>query len=210
MSSSLFSYCLVSLLTVMSPGPAVLFTVSNAIHRSYFQALKGFIGVALGIVLVGLGASWIVVELGSTVPKAYAGISLFGGGYFLWLARKNWETAVAISPEISEGSDCRKAGEFLTGVLISITNPKALTFFILIYPLYIEPDTNGYMQYIMLCLIFSFNVILVHSVYASIVKNIIKTKPGELNKVVRLSSFVYAFLSVYSFEMAYEVITGTF
>lgn len=54
-------YLLLALGTVLSPGPAVIYTIGNTLTRGSRHAIAGFVGVAVGILMVATLASLAVI-----------------------------------------------------------------------------------------------------------------------------------------------------
>lgn len=54
-------YLLLAIGTVLTPGPAVIYTIGNTLTRGSRHAIAGFCGVATGILLVAAMASLVVI-----------------------------------------------------------------------------------------------------------------------------------------------------
>jgi len=131
------------LLAMLSPGPNILSVmgVSMGVDR------RCGIALALGI---GTGTFfWSVLTVVglSALLAAYASALIFikiaGGLYLLWLAFKAFRAAAVshdIYAEAPTGGKRRLSGYYLQGLLIQMTNPKAILAWIAIVSLGLQAD----------------------------------------------------------------------
>jgi len=171
----------------MSPGPAVLYTIGNALNHSLKETFIGILGVASGILLVAIFATFSLIFAAQQFDFAFLIISSVGSVYFMYLSFTKWQ----FQPKKSYLKDLNR-NSFYNGVLISLLNPKALAFFIFIFPLYIDNQAISIQKCIFLSLLFSFNVITVHSLYTFITTRL--THSFELSKLTHLFDKISAVL----------------
>ncbi|MBU2892121.1 LysE family transporter [Colwellia sp. D2M02] len=171
MNTYFISFFILSLITVSSPGPAVLFTINNTLNCRLTKTLGGILGVATGILLVAVFATLLIIFAANTLDFAVLLISIAGSLYFFYLAFNSLQKSV--QKEIKK--DNQLINSFQHGILISLLNPKALAFFVFIFPLYLNAKTISFQKPALLSLIFSFNVIIVHSIYTIIFTRIAKS-----------------------------------
>jgi threonine/homoserine/homoserine lactone efflux protein len=120
-----------------SPGPSIAALVARVISRGLGSVLPFlaamWIGEALWLVaaLLGLGVLAEMFHSAFLVTK-YAGVA-----YLIWLAVKMWRAPVTMEegtlPE--EGDGLRM---FLTGMALTIGNPKIMVFYIALLPSLID------------------------------------------------------------------------
>lgn len=173
--------------TILLPGPAVMLTINNAIQRGLLKSFAGILGVALAILLVAvISATSLGVILANSVI-AFTAIKLVGAVYLVYLGIKMWRTKKAgrISSKLHEVSYSKC---FIEGFLVSISNPKAVVFFMSIFPQFINLSQEYRPQFIVLAVTFSVLVIVIHTGYAlfsSIAKSKLSSTSGRsaLNKV---------------------------
>lgn len=172
-------YVGVALATVLLPGPAVMLTINNSIQRGSLKSLAGILGIALAILVIAyISVSSLGIVLASSVV-AFTTVKIIGAIYLIFLGIKPWRTK-------SENSFQNKIQNrsflkcFLEGFLVSISNPKAVIFFISIFPQFINLSEDYNSQVILLAATFSAIVIAVHTIYA-LFSSFAKSKLSSLN-----------------------------
>jgi threonine/homoserine/homoserine lactone efflux protein len=134
-------FCATDIILCFTPGPAVLFVVSQAIARGAragFAASLGILaanaayftlsGTSLGAILV---ASW----------QAFTVIKWVGAGYLVWLGGQMlFKKSAESTSDITESSTHAPQRAFSLAVLTQGANPKALVFFVAILPQFINPN----------------------------------------------------------------------
>lgn len=157
-------YLLLAVGTVLSPGPAVIYTIGNTLTRGTRHAIAGFIGVAVGILLVATLASLAVLWFTHWLAAGQQTLTLGGALYLLYLGINSWRQR-AVSPLVSTTSDRDCGRSFLKGALISLLNPKAIIFFTSLFPQFIDFRQGALGQCMLLALTFSAVVLVVHGGY---------------------------------------------
>ncbi|MEB6607894.1 MULTISPECIES: LysE family translocator [Aeromonas] len=157
-------YLLLAIGTVLTPGPAVIYTIGNTLTRGSRHAIAGFCGVATGILLVAAMASLVVIWFTRWLAMGQQILTLGGACYLFYLGVSAWRQR-ATSPVMGAVSerDCRRS--FLKGALISLLNPKAIIFFTSLFPQFIDFRQGASGQCLLLALTFSAVVLVVHGGY---------------------------------------------
>lgn len=132
----------------LTPGPAVLLIVSQAVTRSTGASAWGTAGIlavntlyfslsALGLSAVLLASSFIftIVRWCGVVYLSYIGLSLL-------LSR---QTPDKSTTRPHDGRHC-----FWQGIVLQASNPKAILFFAALLPQFIETDTHIASQFFLL------------------------------------------------------------
>ncbi len=123
----------INMLAWLTPGPNMLVIISAATKSrkaGYITAL----GVGLGGVLWGLLAVSGVAIVFELFPKAALALRLFGAGYLIWLGYKAWQSSAPIGalPRATPAP-------FKTGLMVIMTNPKAVLYFGSILTAFVPP-----------------------------------------------------------------------
>lgn len=180
-------YIGVAFATILLPGPAVILTVNNSIQRGLLKSFAGILGIALAILLVAtISATSLGIVLASSV-MAFTVVKILGAIYLIYLGIKMWRTKTKNSTH----TDIQKSSLlkcFIEGFLVSISNPKAIVFFMSIFPQFIDLSQDYRPQFILLATTFSALIVVVHSMYAlfaSIAKTRLSSSSGNtlLNKI---------------------------
>jgi threonine/homoserine/homoserine lactone efflux protein len=180
-------YVGVAIATILLPGPAVMLTINNSIQRGLLKSLAGIFGVALAILLVAvISATSLGIILASSVV-AFTVVKIIGAIYLIYLGIKMWRIKAtgAARSNLKEVSFLKC---FIEGFFVSISNPKAVVFFMSIFPQFIDLSQEYRPQFILLAVTFSVLIIVIHTAYAlfsSFAKTKLSSSKGSviLNKV---------------------------
>lgn len=128
--SRLLGFVGASLLISLAPGPDCCFVLTQSlvqgIGTGLFISAGLMAGLCVHITLAVLGVSVLLERY----PKVMDAISLFGAGYLIWVAfgLANMEIAVG------EGETLSALGAFAQGVILNLSNPKVILFFVAFLP----------------------------------------------------------------------------
>lgn len=128
-----------TLLLVASPGPSCALASSQAIKHGKRAAVLCVLGDALGTVV---HITIAVISLKALIGAAaivLPFLQIAGGGFILYLAYKSYFGAKH-EPETVVLTADRSA--FLAGFFACVTNPKAIVFFVALFPGFISPDLH--------------------------------------------------------------------
>jgi threonine/homoserine/homoserine lactone efflux protein len=135
----------------MTPGPAVLFVLSQAIRRGAGKAVWGSCGIlSANAAYFALSAT----SLGAVIVASYKLFFLIkwiGAGYLVYLGLSSMfgKTSVVSLPQAS--GDAHTGPRILRdGFFLQAANPKALLFFTAILPQFIDPRHNLALQILVL------------------------------------------------------------
>lgn len=127
------AFALASLITVMIPGPVVVFILGRSLGGGWRAALPTVGGVALGDAvaltasLIGLGALLAASATAFTVAK------WLGAAYLIWLGVKLWRAP------IGEAVALPARHAFRDAFLVTVLNPKSIAFFVAFLPQFLNP-----------------------------------------------------------------------
>lgn len=162
-------YLLIVIITVASPGPGVILTLSNAIRHGVKPALSGVFGIALGVFIIAIISASSLGVLLATSALAFTVIKVIGATYLIYLGIKLWR-----SPTMKFEGDIDSEGfqnpqyllRFKEGFLVSLLNPKPIFFFMSLFPQFINHQQSYLLQFSVLTLTFCGVILSVHTVYA--------------------------------------------
>lgn len=162
-----FLFLLMASATVLSPGPGVLMTLSNALRRGWRASLPGILGIACGATIVAaISATSLGILLASSA-LAFTVIKIIGAGYLIWLGLKLWRSPGLALQDPKEGEPPRKPlALFLESLSLQFTNPKAIFFFLSVLPQFIDHHAPHVPQLVLLVLSYAVLVVVIHSGYA--------------------------------------------
>jgi threonine/homoserine/homoserine lactone efflux protein len=159
LSTYLLYLAAVSLL-VLTPGPTMLMSMTNAIAHGAPKAMasaSGSITAALGMILLsslGLGAVLVASDTAFWVLK------LLGGAYLIYLGIKTFRSPVSSFDmpassalgDASAGMSMRTL--YMQGLLVGASNPKALLFFAAFFPQFVDASQAWAPQFAILAITF--------------------------------------------------------
>lgn len=146
-------YLLASLALALTPGPNGLLCLNHGVRyglgRTVFTALGCISGISLliGASLAGLGALMLTSEM------LFSAVKWVGAAYLVWLGIRLWR-APAFTAGIQAASEggpaarpISRARAFTQGLLVALSNPKALIFFATFLPQFMQPGTSLWLQF---------------------------------------------------------------
>lgn len=136
------SFFFTAVLLALTPGPDVLLVVAIAAKEGFKKAFQLTLGLASGVIvhtlLIMLGISALIIAS----PIAMKLIAVFGATYLLYLAYLTWKHR----HEHAHASDKTqiKGSYYWRGVIMNVSNPKVLLFFLALFPQFAQLDQAGY------------------------------------------------------------------
>lgn len=155
----------VATLTVLSPGPGVLMTLTNALRYGLRGTIGGILGIAFGASLVaGISATTLGAVLAASA-LAFTVLKLAGAAYLIYLGARLWRSPpVPVASEQAHQASFKR--RFLEGLSLQLTNPKAIFFFLSVFPQFIEGEAGFVRQFALLVLTYAALVVVIHTGYA--------------------------------------------
>ena len=157
------AFVLAAILIAVSPGPGAALSMSAGLRHGQFGALPAIFGlqaallIQLAIVGMGLGA---VLAASAT---AFAVVKFAGAAYLVWLGVQKWRRAG--SDDVAQGKALR-SGLFRQGLLVNLTNPKAIVFMAALTPQFLDPNRPQLPQFLIIALTMCVTDTIVMSGYA--------------------------------------------
>ena len=128
--SRLLSFVGASLLVSIAPGPDCCFVLAQSLVQGIGTGLLITAGLMAGLcVHITLAVLGVAVLL-ERYPKVMDAISLFGAGYLFWVALGLMN--LELSPE--GGETLSPLGAFAQGIILNLSNPKVILFFVAFLP----------------------------------------------------------------------------
>lgn len=149
-------YILTMLLLTSTPGPSVLFSVSNSLNsgmkKAFFGALGGTTAITgiMTLSFTGMGVIIMASELMFNIIK------WLGVAYLIYLGI----SAILSKDENYQVSDKNQqqsyTSTYWSGFIVGASNPKAILFFTALFPQFIDPSASLWEQFIILSTTFIF------------------------------------------------------
>ncbi len=138
--SSTLEFLIITFSLEILPGAAVLFILYQSIlgNRYAFAGIGGLL--TANLVWLSLIASGLGVVITQS-PLIYEGLKWAGVLYLIYLGINMTRSGIeqAGSTNTDELSEHRMLNSYVKGLLVSLSNPKALIFFLALFPNFVRP-----------------------------------------------------------------------
>lgn len=193
-----------SVTTILTPGPGVLMTIMRSVEHGFKGAIWTIFGTATGTLIMAAISGTGVGLILSHSPAAYAGLRLVGAVYLVYLGLKSWRAKpglLKVAGASADDIEARKSrtpslwGEevdhkkaFAEGVVLQMTNPVLIMFFVSLFPQFIDAKLAYAPQYVGLSVLYFVMLLLIHCGYS-----IVTTKCRSLLASERAVLALYRF-----------------
>ncbi|MDA0757118.1 MAG: LysE family translocator [Bacteroidetes bacterium] len=197
----IFTFILSSLALTVSPGPDILFVISQSFSKGKKQAIMTSLGLTTGIFfhtfLVIVGFALLIKEN----QKLFFILKFIGAIYFIYLAvttflnrKKKYKNQLLYK---------KKSSDFKRGLLMNLLNPKVSLFFIVLFPSFLFHDyLNNQIQFAILGILFWIQATFVFvtvSLFATRIKLLIDNDGLFAKNSFWLEIFIYLFITIWIF-----------
>jgi homoserine/homoserine lactone efflux protein len=139
-----------AVLISLTPGAGAINTMTNSIGVGWTRSIWGILGqqVALlvHIAIVAAGVGVLVAES----PLLFDVVRYAGAAYLVWLGLRQITSRATHTEDDAEAVVASPWAMFRQGVLVNLTNPKAVVFFLAFTPQFIRADRPLLTQYAVL------------------------------------------------------------
>jgi len=190
---SWLSFILVALVAVLSPGPAILLAVTHANQFGLRRALFPILGNITGLALLTLASSVGIGSLLAASSDWFLWMRIAGGLYLVYLGAKLLHGAYVakkalgngtLLPEVSAPSHKRA---YLQGIVVALSNPKALLFIGALFPQFLDLSLPVWSQLMVMGLtlmVMSFTALVIYAYLSkALVSKGRETAYGKVNKI---------------------------
>ncbi len=158
-------YVTMAAAAIVSPGPGVTLTLTNAIRYGIIETAGGIVGVAVGaMIIAALSATGVGLLLVAS-PVLLNIMKYVGAAYLIYLGVRLWRSSSIASRKDGGGKGSWRRC-FMEGITLQFSNPKAIFFCISIFPQFIDGSYPYIVQLSVLILTYGLLVVLIHSLYA--------------------------------------------
>jgi threonine/homoserine/homoserine lactone efflux protein len=146
----------VSILPVISPGPAVLLALSNSLRFGPQATLYSALGNMLGLTLLGFAVAFGLAAVLAVSAMAFTIVKFVGAAYLVYLGIKLWRGGGAIALAGAAAPRSVSRGKlFRQAFLLAITNPKALVLIAALIPPFVDRAQPMFTQVTILSLTYA-------------------------------------------------------
>jgi threonine/homoserine/homoserine lactone efflux protein len=164
--ASMFSLFVALVVLAAIPGPGVFTVIARSIASGFFHGLVTVFGILVGDYVFILFSIYGLSALANTMGGFFAFIKYAGAVYLVWLGVKLLFTkkdSAEIKP-VKHGMSF--VSNFITGLVTTLSNPKAILFYVSFFPAFVNLDSLDITQIICILLIATIAVGSVMIAYA--------------------------------------------
>lgn len=137
------SYIAVILLFLAPPGPDMAYMLAVGLEGGRLSALRAILGIGTGMSVYAAAVVAGMGEIARSHPSVLDTVRILGAAYLLWLA---YVTMRSARRAINGHSDIATGRWYLRGVLVSLTNPKIILFYLAVLPQFIGSAEDPELQ----------------------------------------------------------------
>jgi threonine/homoserine/homoserine lactone efflux protein len=191
--AALLTYSGALFIAAAIPGPGITAIVARALgsgfRETFFMGLGLVLGDMIYLTAVILGLAFVA----QTFTEIFIVIKIAGALYLAYIAWKLW-TAGLLSTDVTAKKSTSAGMSFLSGLLVTLGNPKTMLFYVALVPTLIDINSIGLREYAML-LAANFVVLLVvlipYMLLASRARTFLK-RPKALQILNRVAASILA------------------
>ena len=141
------SYLMGTIFTILFPGPNSLYVLTIAAQKGWRFGVWGALGIFIGdsilMIAVALGAASLLLSS----PLLFNVVRTFGALYLGWMGLGllrggigRWQQPLHTEPGNAMQARVMRLHPLVAALTLSLTNPKAILFFISFFSQFIRPD----------------------------------------------------------------------
>lgn len=194
------SFTFIALLVTLTPGPAVIMSLSNSVSHGPWRAMIGSLGNAIGLLIIASATSAGLGALLIASATAFLVLKVAGASYLIYLGVKQWRSRNRAFDNVQAASCESLSGWklFSKGFSVAITNPKAILFFAAFLPQFIQGGDSSMTYLAVLIFTFAGCSIVAHLFYALLAQTLkgYLSSPGRAKVLNRLFGVSFIGLGV--------------
>jgi threonine/homoserine/homoserine lactone efflux protein len=165
-STSLLLFLGANFIVLITPGPAVMYTVTRSLDQGRRAGLMSVYGLALGTLPHALAVAFGVAGLLASSLFAFAVMKYLGAAYLIYLGIRQFRRRAIGGEEVPPATRSDRAA-FVDSFVVGVTNPKSVMFFMAFLPQFVDPSLgNPMLQTLVLWSLSQVMAVMVGSAYA--------------------------------------------
>ena len=191
-----FLYLQIIIFLFITPGTPRIVIVSHSVNFGVKKCLWTALGDISANTIQMILVVFVIGGLFSNNPQILNILKWVGVGYLFYLAYDTYKSKIS---SINSGENNSKSifSFFKDGFLVAGTSPKAWAFFPLIFPQFLDFNSNYYIQFLILMLtyvILDFASLMGYALVAEKIVKWLKTNPRTINTISACVLIVIAFV----------------
>jgi threonine/homoserine/homoserine lactone efflux protein len=140
-SPTFVAFLLASLILAITPGPGVVYIVTQTLGRGRKAGLASVGGIALGNLGNAAAASVGLAAVFAASSAAFVVVKLAGAGYLVFLGIRALRVRSTLATAV-RAKDSSPEKLFRDGLLVALLNPKTALFFAALLPQFMNPNAS--------------------------------------------------------------------
>ena len=191
-------YLQIIIFLFITPGTPRIVIVSHSVNYGVKKCLWTALGDISANTIQMVLAVFVIGGLFSNNPQILNILKWFGVIYLFYLAYDTYKSKVS---NINSGENYSKSifSFFKDGFLVAGTSPKAWAFFPLIFPQFLDFNSNYHVQFLILMftyVILDFASLMGYAIIAEKIVKWLKTNPRTINTISACALVIIAFTIV--------------
>jgi len=181
-------------LAVASPGPGIASVVAQVLGRGIRAAPAQIAGILTGDFVWFIAAVSGLAALAHNFEGVFVAIKWLGAAYLLYLAFRMWTSPVAVIAAEAADDRISHGQLFLSGLTLTLSNPKAIAFFLALLPAILDLQTlnlAGFLTVAALIALILPSVLMAYAVFAHAARGFFRS-PRALRNLNRVSGAAIA------------------
>ena len=163
---SLISLSVAMLVLAAIPGPGVFATVARSLSSGFRPALAVIAGIVVVHIFFLIFAIFGLSIIAKALGEFFILVKICGGAYLIWLGLKIWFSKPSNTTSEQVHADHSKLGNFLSGLFITLSNPKAILFYSGFLPTFMDLSNLNFIDIILILGIVTIVFTIVLATYA--------------------------------------------
>ncbi|MDX2258227.1 MAG: LysE family translocator [Hyphomicrobiaceae bacterium] len=160
---ALSAFAITCLVIELTPGPNMAYLALLSASKGRRAGFAAVVGIALGLLIVGVAAALGVATLIANSPALYQALRWGGIVYLLWLAYEGFRGDEETSPGTAKAA-APDTTYFVRGLVTNLLNPKAGLFFVAVLPTFLNEANGLIAQAVTLSLVYVAIATIIHSI----------------------------------------------
>ncbi|MCD4735706.1 MAG: LysE family translocator [Bacteroidales bacterium] len=134
---SIFSLAIALFVLGVTPGPGMFATISRSLASGFVPSLTVVAGIVTGDIIFLVFAILGMSAISQAMGNFFVVIKIIGGAYLIFLGVKIWMSKPVPVQEV-QGKKSKKYGNYLSGLVITLSNPKVILFYCGFLPTFMD------------------------------------------------------------------------
>lgn len=160
------AYLVATVVLILMPGPIVTLVIANSLAHGRGTGLATVAGSSFGNALLVVAGALGLSTMLTLVADIFEWVRWAGVAYLVYLGVRHWRAALQSAADPDSLPAPRARGVFLQGLVVAITNPKTILFYIAFFPQFLDTALPVGPQLVAMSVAFVVIAVVIDSSYA--------------------------------------------